>query len=197
MHIAIRTDPMHPTLPLFTTTLLRTLDAAERLLQRAAHFAYSTGRSEASLLQHRLAPDMFNLAQHLVVLCDSLQGAAALLVGETQEPHTAHVFNRGSEELLAASSGAVDVAHISTHLAHVQQARARCAAWLAQPSTAPDSVTVARPGHVRRFETQAFMWHHVMPNAHFHVTVAYAILRAAGVPLGKADYEGPAVYALV
>src|SRR3546814_2084936 len=29
-----------------------------------------------------------------------------------------------------------------------------------------------------------------MPNFHFHVTMAYALLRQAGVPLGKLDYLG-------
>jgi hypothetical protein len=30
-----------------------------------------------------------------------------------------------------------------------------------------------------------------LPNFFFHVTTAYALLRQAGVELGKADYLGP------
>jgi hypothetical protein len=30
-----------------------------------------------------------------------------------------------------------------------------------------------------------------LPNLHFHVTTAYAILRHNGAPLGKLDYLGP------
>ena len=33
-----------------------------------------------------------------------------------------------------------------------------------------------------------------MPNFFFHLTMGYAALRAAGVPLGKADFDGFHVY---
>ena len=33
-----------------------------------------------------------------------------------------------------------------------------------------------------------------MPNFLFHVTMGYAALRAAGVPLGKADFDGLHAY---
>jgi hypothetical protein len=29
---------------------------------------------------------------------------------------------------------------------------------------------------------------YLMPNLYFHISIAYAILRKLGVPLGKADY---------
>lgn len=31
---------------------------------------------------------------------------------------------------------------------------------------------------------------HALPNLYFHLTTAYSILRAKGVPLGKKDYLG-------
>ena len=31
----------------------------------------------------------------------------------------------------------------------------------------------------------------VLPNVYFHCSIAYALLRHAGVPLGKADFVGP------
>ena len=33
-------------------------------------------------------------------------------------------------------------------------------------------------------------WSFVLPNFHFHCSIAYAILRHKGVPLGKMDYLG-------
>ena len=36
-----------------------------------------------------------------------------------------------------------------------------------------------------------FAIEHAIPNLYFHVTTAYALLRQAGVALGKADYLGP------
>ena len=34
----------------------------------------------------------------------------------------------------------------------------------------------------------------VLPNLYFHVTVVYALLRSAGVALGKQDFEGTPAY---
>jgi hypothetical protein len=37
----------------------------------------------------------------------------------------------------------------------------------------------------------SYLMSHLLPNIHFHVTTAYAILRHNGVQLGKKDYLGP------
>ena len=37
---------------------------------------------------------------------------------------------------------------------------------------------------------QEFAVQHVIPNFYFHVTTAYALLRANGVDVGKRDYLG-------
>ena len=42
------------------------------------------------------------------------------------------------------------------------------------------------------FTGQSYLLHFVLPNFFFHVTTAYAILRNAGVGLGKMDYLGGA-----
>jgi hypothetical protein len=39
-----------------------------------------------------------------------------------------------------------------------------------------------------------FLYLYGLPNFFFHVTMGYAALRAAGVPLGKADFDGLHVY---
>jgi hypothetical protein len=36
-----------------------------------------------------------------------------------------------------------------------------------------------------------YLMNHVLPNIHFHVTTAYAILRHNGVEIGKKDFLGP------
>ena len=169
------------------------LDAAERLLMRAVH--RDGVHDEAALLHQRLVPDMFCLGQQVQVLCDSLQGAAALLVGDDSDPCVGQVFNRSAEDQLS-----VPDSHLTQSLARVHQARACCLAASEMPPPAPDAVVVvARPGpvpHIRRFAANAFVWHFVMPNAYFHLSMMYALLRSAGVAVGKADYEGPPAYTL-
>lgn len=39
-----------------------------------------------------------------------------------------------------------------------------------------------------RFTGRSYLTGFALPNFFFHVTTAYAILRAAGVPLGKPDF---------
>jgi hypothetical protein len=40
------------------------------------------------------------------------------------------------------------------------------------------------------FRGRDFLLHWAMPNFHFHVVTAYAILRHNGVDIGKRDYLG-------
>ena len=53
---------------------------------------------------------------------------------------------------------------------------------------------MARPGHARHFVVDDFVWRYVLPNAAFHATLVYALLRAEGVSVGKGDFEGQPVY---
>ena len=47
-----------------------------------------------------------------------------------------------------------------------------------------------RQGDPLHFTGQTFLQQWSLPNFFFHVTTAYALLRQAGVNLGKADYLG-------
>ncbi len=45
-------------------------------------------------------------------------------------------------------------------------------------------------GGTRTLSGQAYLLNYAMPNFYFHATTAYAILREAGVVIGKQDYVG-------
>lgn len=47
-----------------------------------------------------------------------------------------------------------------------------------------------RHGDPLRFDGRTYLLHFALPNVYFHTTTAYALLRHAGVELGKADYLG-------
>ena len=49
---------------------------------------------------------------------------------------------------------------------------------------------VKRNGDVLRFQGEEYLKHNAMPNFYFHVTTLYALLRQAGVAVGKGDYLG-------
>ena len=46
------------------------------------------------------------------------------------------------------------------------------------------------PGGDFSFTGRSHVLSYSLPNFYFHVTTAYALLRQAGVPLGKLDYLG-------
>jgi hypothetical protein len=41
-----------------------------------------------------------------------------------------------------------------------------------------------------KFDGESYLKHFALPNVYFHLTMTYALLRHAGVELGKADYLG-------
>jgi hypothetical protein len=49
-----------------------------------------------------------------------------------------------------------------------------------------------RSGEPLKFDGLTYLRHYATPNFYFHATTTYALLRHAGVPLGKTDYLGAA-----
>ncbi|MET0660395.1 MAG: DUF1993 family protein, partial [Steroidobacteraceae bacterium] len=43
----------------------------------------------------------------------------------------------------------------------------------------------------KSMQGQPYLFNHLLPNMHFHVTTAYNILRHNGVEVGKKDFLGP------
>jgi uncharacterized protein len=61
---------------------------------------------------------------------------------------------------------------------------------------AEDRVIRHRAGEAWLEQTGAdFLFLYGLPNFFFHLTMGYAALRAVGIPLGKADFDGQHVYA--
>lgn len=174
----------------------RMLNRVSLWLVKAASHAEAQGLPPAALLRHRLAPDMFDLSRQVEILASAARGGAARLAGRLDpldsSPALA-VFNRGSEEEFgppAAGFGELQ-ALLSDAVAELAQ--------LARGQITVDAgtrITVAKPGNVRVFEAHHFVLDYLLPNLYFHASIAYALLRAQGVPLGKQDFEGPPSYRL-
>jgi hypothetical protein len=56
-------------------------------------------------------------------------------------------------------------------------------------SEAREIVMQMRAGELR-FNGEDYLQHFVLPNLYFHLTTTYALLRHAGVALGKKDFLG-------
>jgi uncharacterized protein len=174
-------------------TMIRMLQNLGQILQNGTTFADQKGMSPAALLERSLYPDMFPLSRQVEIVVSGVKGSAARLasrVDPKEERPEFAVFNRGDEqsfgnrltsfdELQALIKDAID--YLKTFSREEIEA-------------APASITVAKRGEARVFETRPFLLDYVLPNLYFHITVVYSLLRSAGVDLGKKDFEGTPAY---
>lgn len=137
-----------------------------------------------SLMAARLAPDMFPLATQIRFACVQAQEGVCRLRGEP--------FPTSMEVLLDEGRNA------SEQPGSVADARQRIAETLAVVEAAeadmPDSDPAAPIAHalpqgmIFDLTAEQYVRDWALPQFYFHVMTAYAIMRAHGVELGKADY---------
>jgi hypothetical protein len=156
----------------------RYLHQLQGLLNQAEQHAGQQGLSTLTLLQARLAPGMLPLALQVEVAVNFVFRACAPLTGLAVPP-------------------------LGEHSASFPALQARIAEGLAflgtlQPDdfvgAAQRQITDAAGETFVILDGSAFLLQYALPNFFFHTSMAYAILRHAGVPLGKADFDGWHVY---
>ena len=179
------------TFPISCRQLLHCLDRASHLLRVAnEHLPEHHSPSHIELLAARLAPDMLPLAHQVEVLVEGVTGSLALLAG-MEHPANARVFNRGEDLLPTLPWVALDDAITYINQAYRDAAPlVEGALWVSEDAT----IMVRRAGDARQFLAAAFAERYAVPNALFHLSMVYALLRSRGIPLGKADFEGLPAY---
>lgn len=138
--------------------------------------ALAQGFDEAKLLEARLAPDMRPFPNQIQLASDSAKGAVARLTG-TDNPSMADT-ETSFAELKARIDATVAFIH-SVDRSAFEGGEDR-------------DVVLKFPGGEQHFKGGAYLTGFALPNFFFHVTTAYALLRAAGVEIGKRDYLGAA-----
>ena len=170
------------TLPdLLLPTCIQMLGALSSWLGKAA--VQRPGDEAEALLTARLAPDMFPLATQVRFACVQSLEAVARLQGEAFPP--AAVVLR-------------DEALNTDHPGTIADAQARIAETIASLEAAAGTLAAIDPatpiahtlpqGMVFDFTAEQYVRDWAIAQFYFHVMTAYAILRAQGVTLGKADY---------
>lgn len=157
-------------------TLTRALVQLRHVLRKGDAHAQAQGWDPAVLLAMRLAPDMFPLTRQVQIATDIAKGAVARLTGG-EAPKFDDTETR-FDELDARIARAID------YLGSVP-----AAAFDGSETRAITVPTRAR-GDLH-FEGSDYFYGFALPNVYFHATAAYALLRHAGVPVGKADFLGP------
>ena len=158
---------MH-TADLLLTTYDNMLGSLDAWLAKAAEHGGDT------LLEAKLAEDMFPLARQIRFVCNLPGEAMAGAAG------------------VAYSSSDIDDATLSAARERIAATRALIQGWRATPfgaDDAPIELSLAN-GMTFDIQTEGYVRDWALPQFYFHLMTAYAILRREGVPLGKADYVG-------
>jgi len=150
--------------------MLRNLD---RWLESAEAWAKTKGFDADVLVQARLAPDQFALVQQVQSACDAAKYAAAYLSGRQAPSHP----------------------DVEKTIGELRARIATCVAWLETVPAAEYAGAAERrvqPAWLKQgwMRGADYLTQVAIPNFYFHVTTAYAILRHAGLGLGKMDYIG-------
>ncbi|KPF50724.1 hypothetical protein IP87_02255 [beta proteobacterium AAP121] len=157
--------------PLF----LRTFAAMLVWLDKAQAHAEARKFDPNNYLTLRLAPDMLPFTRQIQIATDGVKGCMARLAG--QEVPKWDDTEATLDELRA---------RIRKAIAFVESFSA------AQIDGTEDKEIVLpmRSGDPLRFTGEGYLKHFVLPNLYFHASMTYALLRQAGVEIGKRDFLG-------
>lgn len=165
-------------------SLTNQLHAVSGWLDKAEAFAAGRGESPDRLLTPRLAPDMFPLATQLRFLAFQAQEPVYRLRGEPVPEAVLQVRQEGRDgnERPGTWVQARDrVAEAAAFLASVGADELDGAAEQPLAHELPTGMIFDMSG-----EQYVRDW--ALPQVAFHQMITYALLRQAGVPLGKVDY---------
>lgn len=142
-------------------------------IDKTEAYAAQRGFDANVLLSQRLAPDMFPLVRQIDSACDAAKLVVTRLTGK---PAPKHADNEATWGELRAR-----VQDVLGWLADAEGETWATAdeAWIRFPWL-PGKKLAGRP----------YLLQFAVPNFYFHASMTYALLRHAGVPLGKADFLG-------
>lgn len=155
------------------TSYISMLTNLKAILKKANAFADQKKIEMPVLLQMRLAPDMFPLSRQIQIASDVAKLSVARLA------HADAPKFEDNEQTYEQFIERIDktVAFLKTikleQFQNYEKAEYR---------------TPWKPGF--HLEGRAYLVQHALPTFYFHLTTAYAILRHAGVEIGKGDYLG-------
>lgn len=158
----------------FKSAVDQTLTQLIQILEKAAAHCAARNIAEEAFLSARIFPDMLPFTRQIQIVSDLARRGAARLLGQTPESttDTEKSFAELVERLQATKAVALAASDADID--------ARADETLTLP-LGPQTVTFTSTTYLNKF---------VLPNLHFHATIAYALLRHGGVELGKADFLG-------
>jgi len=155
-------------------TFVPMLRSLSNVLEKGAEHSRAKKSDPAALINARLAPDMYTLAQQVQIACDQAKDATARLtcLDAPQFENNEQTI----DELRARIAKTID---------YVQSVRAT-----AFEGAEDRKIIIPIPENNMEFEMNGlqFLRDWALPHFYFHVVTAYDILRHNGVDIGKRDY---------
>ncbi len=142
-------------------------------LDKAVAYAQTRKFDPNVLLQSRLAPDMFPFVRQVQSACDQAKYAAARTAGKEvpSHPDTEQTIDELKKRVASV------IAFLDT--------------FTAQDFEGTDDRSVTTPRWEGKSMTATnYILQHAQPNFYFHLSMSYALLRHAGVDVGKRDFLG-------
>jgi uncharacterized protein len=157
--------------PIFVRTLTNML----AWLDKAQAHAEVRKFDSSNFLGLRLAPDMLPLTRQIQITSDGVKGCMARLAG--LEVPKWEDTEATLDELRSRVLKTIDYVQ-SFSPAQLDGTEGK------------EILLPTRQGDPMRYTGESYLKHFVLPNFFFHATTTYALLRHAGVELGKRDYLG-------
>jgi hypothetical protein len=154
---------------------VRALNNLAAILEKGAAHAQARKLDEAVLLGSRLFPDMLPLTRQVQLAADTAKSGAGRLAGvefpayEDKEATFPELLQRIRNTITYLQTLRPE---------QIDGSEDRTVSWQSRNNT-------------KSMQGLPYLMNHLLPNVHFHVTTAYAILRHNGVEIGKKDFLGP------
>jgi hypothetical protein len=143
-------------------------------LDKAQAHAEARKFDTTNYLGLRLAPDMLPFTKQIQIACDMAKGCVARLAGH---------------EVPKWDDNETTLDDLQARIRRTQDYVGGFSAAQIDGSDGREIVLQMRIGE-RRFSGEDYLKQYVLPNFYFHATTTYALLRHAGVELGKRDFLG-------
>lgn len=154
--------------------ITRMLNHAQSWLEKAIAYSEAKNIDQSVMAQYRLRPDMLPLTKQIQVACDVAKGCAGRLTEKT-----APKFEDNEATLTELIER---IQKTQVYLQEVTESDFE--------GVETKTLEMQLPKMKLSFVGSNYVNQFVLPNVYFHLSMAYGILRYAGVDLGKMDFLG-------
>jgi hypothetical protein len=153
----------------------RQLTAISKVLDKAQAWVAAKKVDEAVLLGTRMTPDMLPFSRQVQIACRFAEESIARLAG-AEVPKAPE----NAEKNLAELKGRIDAVLAAIGAYKPEQI----------DGSEGREIVLTIGGNPLKLTGAQYLVHFAMSNFYFHCTTTYAILRQAGVEIGKRDFIG-------